>query len=141
MVEQWVTDEDLRAAFDRFAAAIPGFAMPVAYGLARLDVHGCHFGYVNTIGAVRPLPAAVLASVCGYVCSTATFELTRNDVERAVTLLTPAEAATHMSHPNLWSWRELLGEGPPGATFQALFVANASDPPVDENDAQFRALI
>ena len=140
-MEAWVTDEDLRAACDRFAAAIPGFAMPVAYGLARLDGNEPHFGHVNAIGAVRPLPAAVLASVCGYVCSTATFGLSRMDVERAIRLLTPAEAATHLPRPNLWSWRALVGEAPPRATFRALFVANVTDPSVDDYDAQFRLLI
>lgn len=67
MSEAWVTDGDLRLALERLADQIPGFAMPVAYGLARKDSSGLSFGHVNALGAVRPIPALVLASVCGYV--------------------------------------------------------------------------
>jgi hypothetical protein len=140
-VGPWVTDQELEAACDRFAAAIPGFAMPVAYGLARLDAAGPCFGHVNAIGAVRPLPAAVLALVCGYVCTTATFSLDRAEVERAVQLLAPAEGATHIPHPNLWSWRALLDGAPRSAAFRACFVASENDAPFDAYDMAFRLLI
>jgi hypothetical protein len=115
--------------------------MPVAYGLARLDASGPCFGHVNAVGAVRPLPATVLASVCGYVSTTATFPLNCADVQRAVQLLTPAEAATHIPHPNLWSWRALLENARPSAEFRACFVANENDAPFDEYDMAFRLLI
>jgi hypothetical protein len=141
MSEAWVTDEDLSAARLRFAAGIPGFVMPVAYGVARLDQDGPTFGHVNTLGAVRPIPAVVLASVCGYVASTATYRLDREGFERAAALLAPAEAATHVVHLNLWSWRELLDGGTPDSEFLAFFLADAEDPPVDAHDEQFRRLI
>ena len=40
MAEQWVTDADLQAARERFAATIPGFVHPVAYAVARRTGHG-----------------------------------------------------------------------------------------------------
>lgn len=141
MIDAWVTDDDLQAACDHFASAIPGFVMPIAYGIARLDQDEFCFGHVNAIGAVRSLPAVILASVCGYVCETATFRLDREDVAEAVRRLTPAEAAIHIPHPNLWSWRDLLVAGTLDAEFLAFFVASADDAPVDEYDARFRELI
>src|SRR5687768_6875725 len=127
-VERWVTDEDLAAARQRFAEQIPGFAAPAAYGVARVDDGELTFGHVNDIGGNHRLPAAVLASVCGYVADTATFELSREEFSRAVELLSPAEAAEHWDHPNLWSWRELLESADAGSKFVAMFVRNADDP-------------
>lgn len=141
MSEGWVTDDDLHAVREQFAAQIPGLAMPVAYGVARKDASGLTFGHVNTFGAVRPLPAVVLASVCGYVATTGVFRLTRERFAEAVERLGPAEAATHMPHPNLWSWRDLLTNADAGSSFLAFFVADPGDPPVDHDDAQFRQLL
>jgi hypothetical protein len=141
MSEVWATDDDLRAARERFAAQIPGLRMPAAYGVARKDASGLAFGHVNTFGAVRPLPAVVLASVCGYVATTGVFRLTRERFAEAVERLAPAEAATHMPHPNLWSWRDLLVNAGTGSTFLAFFVADPGDPAVDYDDAQFRQLL
>jgi hypothetical protein len=141
MSEAWVTDDDLRSARERFAAQIPGFVMPVAYGVARKDASELMFGHVNAPGAVRPLPAVVLASVCGYVATTGVYRLDHERLAEAVERLTPAEAATHMPHPNLWSWRDLLTHAGADSTFLAFFVARADDPPADEDDAQFRQLL
>lgn len=141
MPEAWVTDNDLRAALDRFAAQIPGFVLPAAYTVARKDGSKLTFGHLNRFGAVRPLPAVVLASVCGYVATTAVFRLDHEEFGAAVDRLTPAEAATHMPHPNLWSWRDLLTGADRNSHFVAIFVADADDPPVDQDDAQFRQLL
>src|SRR6185503_2649137 len=136
MTEAWITDDDLRAARDRFAAGIPGFVMPVAYGVARRDGSALSFGHVNAVGAVRPLPAVVLASVCGYVDTSGVFELSRDRFAEVVERLAPAEAAVHLPHPNLWSWRALLAQARPEDVFAAFFLADAGDPV----DARFRAL-
>ena len=138
MSEAWVTDDDLRAAGDRFAAQIPGFVMPAAYTTARKDGPTLTFGHINGFGAVRPLPAVVLASVCGYVAATAVFDLDRARFAAAIDRLAPAEAATHVPHPNLWSWRDLLNKASPDSLFLAIFVANVDDPPVNHDDARFR---
>lgn len=141
MIEAWVTDDDLTVATDRFASTIPGYALPVAQGVARLDQGALTFGHVNKIGAIRALPAAILAGVCGYANKTGTFRMSYADFAEAVRRLAPAEAATHMPHPNLWSWRELLAAGTSDSEFLAFFVASADDAPVDEYDVQFRELI
>ena len=138
MNEAWTTDEDLRAAGARFASAIPGYGPPAAFGVARRDPDdGLVFGHVNPPGAARPLSAVVLATVSGYVATTTVARLDRGTFARAVDLVAPAEAATHVPHPNLWSWRKLL-EGP--GTFLAFFVADVADPLVDEDDRAFRSL-
>jgi hypothetical protein len=121
--DAWPTDEDLRAARERFAARIPGYVQPTAYTLARKDPGGLTFGYLNGPGGEHKLPAAVLASVCGYVNRSAVFRLSRDQAAKAVELLAPAEAATHWEHPNLWSWRRLLAGAKHGSSFLAYFVA------------------
>ncbi len=65
--DAWPTDEDLRAAYDRFAAQIPGYVQPTAYTLARRGPDGLTVGHLNEPGGEHKLPAAVLALVCGYV--------------------------------------------------------------------------
>ena len=126
-MEAWATDDLLASAVRRFADGIPGYVMPVAYGVARVDGDGVTLGHVNGLGRVRRLPAVVLASVCGYVDSSGNFALTREQLEDAVVRLSPAEAATHMPHPNLWTWRTLLTDADTGSTFHAYFLADASD--------------
>jgi hypothetical protein len=133
--EKWVTDEDLAAAVERFTAKIDGYVAPAAYGVARVDADQLTFGEVNAFGNTRCLPAVVLASVCGYTARTATFALTRDQLAEAIELLTPADAAAHMDHPNLWSWQALLAGAGPSSSFRAFYVADAADP----CDAEFRA--
>jgi len=141
MVEAWPTDDDLLAAQQRFAATIPGLVLPAAYAVARADPSGLRFGHVNRPGAVRPLPAVVLASVCGYVATTSVYRLDRAQFSQAIELLNPAEAATHMRHPNLWSWRALLAHGRPDSVFLAFFLADLDDPPLGPDDELFRDLL
>jgi hypothetical protein len=136
--ESWRTDEDLQAARERFAAEIPGFVPPAAYAVARRDGEELTFGHVNEPGGMHRLPAAVLASVCGYVATTGVHPLSREQLAEAVERLAPAEAATHWAHPNLWSWRQLLADASPDSTFLACFLADVADPPVDAADARFR---
>ena len=141
MAEAWVTDEDLREAHDRFAEGIPAYRSPAAYGVARVDADGLIFGHLNPPGAVRPLPAVVLAAACGYTNSTMTVRMKSDLLQKATDLLSPAEAATHMPHPNLWSWRRLMDEAGPEAQFVAFFIADPDDPAVDDLDAQFRTML
>lgn len=124
--DSWPTDDDLRAAHGRFASRIPGYVQPVAYVLVRRDRGGLAVGHVNQPGGEHKLPAAVLASVCGYVSRSGVFQLTHDQVIEAVELLAPAEAAVHWDHPNLWSWRRLLATAEPGSSFLAYFVAPMS---------------
>ena len=127
-IEAWRTDEDLLAARTRFAATIPGYVQPVAYGMARLDDGELTFAHVNRPGGAHLLPAVVLASVCGHVADTGTYRMTHAQFATAIELLAPAEAATHWDHPNLWSWRELLRTASADSTFVAFFVRDLDDP-------------
>ena len=124
--DTWPSDEDLRAAHGRFAARIFGYVQPTAYTLARRDPGGLTVGHLNEPGGEHKLPAAVLASVCGYVNRTSVYRLGHDQVAEAVELLAPAEAAVHCEHPNLWSWRRLLSAAEPGSYFLAYFVAPAA---------------
>ncbi|HVA73875.1 MAG TPA: hypothetical protein VNF71_04870 [Acidimicrobiales bacterium] len=141
IAERWVTDDDLFAARRRFADRIPGFRPPVAYSVARMDDGHLSFGHVNGPTGEHRLPAAVLASFCGYTNRTGTFALSRDDFSCAVAALAPAEAATHWEHPNLWSWRRLLEQAGPESSFIALYLTNLDDPVADEHDAAFRSLL
>lgn len=141
MKNAWVTDNDLSAAQSHFASMIPSFTMPAAYSVARIDLLGLKFGHINKLNEVRPLPATILAYVCGYTSSTGTFPLTRHQFESAITGLSPAEAAKHMEHPNLWSWRELLNSSDSESEFLACFVASPLDECVNKADALFRTCI
>ena len=130
----WTTTEELHAARDRFAAAIPGYVSPASYTVARRDGDDLTFGHVNHDGTLHQLPSVVLATVCGHVSGPATYELRAERFGAAIALLAPAEAATHVDHPNLSSWRRLLDEAQPSSTFvvcfepDAEFLARASSP-------------
>ena len=139
--ERWVTDDDLLAARERFANQVSGYRQPVAYSVARLDDGQLTFGHINDPTSDHRLPAVVLASFCGYTNRTGTFPLSTDDFSRAVAALSPAEAATHWQHPNLWSWRRLLEEARPESTFIAFYVTAIHDPVTDEHDATFRSLL
>jgi hypothetical protein len=139
--EHWRTDDELAAAVAEFTRRTPGYVLPAAYGVARLDSGMLSFGEVNGLGHARRLPAVVLAHVCGYRGRTSTYRLGPAQFGRAVTLLAPAEAAVHLQHPNLWSWRQLLEEAGPSSEFLAFFVADPRDEPVGPHDAVFRSRI
>jgi hypothetical protein len=138
--ERWTTDADLAAARDRFAAQVPGYVPPVAYALARRDPGGLVFGHVNQIGAARGLPAAALAVVCGYSNRSGTSTLDAEQVQEVLRRLAPAEAATHVPHPNIWSWRTLLEESTGNEEFVAFYWAQEDDRPRTPDEAEFLAL-
>ena len=123
---EWRTDEDLAAARRWFAARIPGFQPPVAYGVAREDDGELVFGHVNAPGGEHRLPAEVLATVCGHASGPVTHVMTAAQLRQAVELLAPAEAAVHWEHPDLWSWRELLDGAGSTSRFLAFFVATST---------------
>jgi hypothetical protein len=135
----WSTDEELASAVKHFTEKIPGYVTPAAYGVARLDDGNLTFGEVNDVGNTRRLPAVVLAFVCGYSADTATYELSAEQMTEVATLLAPADAAVHMDHPNLWSWRELLEKSNPASTFLAFYLRDLGDKPVGAYDDAFRA--
>ena len=131
----WVTDDDLRAARERFTASIPGWMQPVVHGLVT-TINGVTRVQVVS-GMDHRLPAAVLGSVIGRVSGTATFSVSAAQLAKAIELLTPAEAALHCPHPNLWAWRRVLAEGP--TAIDAVFIDDLSDPVSSESDRLLRS--
>ena len=131
----WVTPDDLRAARERFTASIPGWVQPVVHGLVT-TIDGVTRVQVVS-GLDHRLPAVVLGSAIGRVSGTATFEVTPQQLASAVELLTPAEAALHCPHPNLWTWRRVLAENP--SAIYAVFIDDLSDGISSEADALLRS--
>lgn len=137
MSEHWETVEEIGAARRRFEAALPGWRRPAAYGVGRSDgADGIEFARVN--GAEHPLPAAVLATVCGYRGVTGSFRLSRAELARAIDLLAPAEACTAYQHPNLAAWRKLRDGLHEGQTAVAVFVDDWEAPSDDPHVAALR---
>lgn len=133
-----MTADDVLAAKQQFIAAMDGFELPVAYSVARCDCDGFTFAHVNEVGGTHDLPAAVLATVCGYRTGNATIALTYQEFATAVDLLTPAEACQAFDHPNLWSWRRLLAASSSDAAFVVVCVADLAAAPTSEAEAAFR---
>ncbi|THV36998.1 hypothetical protein [Glycomyces buryatensis] len=134
MNERWETVEEIAAAREGFETALPGWQRPAAFGLGTLDEHGkLEFARVNV--GENPLPAVVLATVCGYRNETGSFRLSRKDLTRVIELLSPAEACTAYQHPNLWAWRQLLLNLEMDDEAIAVFIADwdslGDDPYVD----------
>lgn len=127
--EQWVTRDEVLAARLRYESAIPGWRCPRLYGLGVRKGHGdiwfpfiCHGDH--------PLPAAVLATVCGHRSGSASYEMTVDQLDDAIRRLAPAEACTDWDHPNLAAWRQVrrsLGAEPDWGVV-AVFDADPGSP-------------
>lgn len=139
MSERWETHEEIVAAYQLFAEQAPGFKPPAAYGLGIVEGDGVRFPHVNQ--GEHLLPAVVLALVCGYRKGTRVIQLGRDQLDRAIDLLAPAEACTIYRHPNLWAWRTMRADAGPEATYVAVFVGDLADPVTDEHDAVFRSTL
>jgi hypothetical protein len=138
VTEAWVTDDDLRMARERFASGIDGWVQPVAHGIVTTSADGASKVEVVS-GLDHRLPAIVLASVIGRSAGTQTVTVSVDQLRRAAELLAPAEAALHMPHPNLWTWRRLISERP--ALIEAVFVDELDDPLSSEADGLLRAAL
>ena len=103
--ERWSTPDEIAAARARFEAAIPGWRDPAVYAVGRRTGDGVEFARINT--SVHRLPAVILATVAGHATGSASYILDLGTFDRAIALLTPAEADTSQDHPNLWAWRRL----------------------------------
>ena len=148
VVDEWRTTDDLIAARERFEAQLPGYVRPAAYGVGVATFSGSGapldtwFPHVNT--DAHRLPSVVLATVCGYRDTTASYELSAEQLAEAAELLAPAEACVDVPHPNLWTWRSLLASlaassaGPVRRRLVVTFIADLSDPPIDSHDAYLR---
>jgi hypothetical protein len=126
MFEQWHTIADLDAARERFAAAIPGWRPPAAFGVARLVADRPVFARV-AVGD-SPLSAVVLATVCGHRGGSASYSLTPAGLDRVIAMLSPAAACAELAHPNLHAWRTLRPQLVLGEHALAVFAADLSTP-------------
>ncbi len=135
--ERWETPEAIAAAYERFVAAIPGWRPPAAYGLGVPAGDGTEIEFVRVNVGEHPLPAVVLATVCGHTAGTASYVMDVPALDRAIALLEPAEACTAYEHPNLWAWRRLRTELADDARVVAVFV---DDVTADDGDAAVAAL-
>lgn len=124
MTEAWITDDDLRRARERFSAQIDGWVQPVLHGIVTTSADGSTRVQVVS-GMDHRLPAIVLGSVIGRRRGTGTMPVTPDQLRTAIELLAPAEAATHIAHPNLWAWRRIVDEG--HALIEAVFVDDLED--------------
>jgi hypothetical protein len=136
MTSGWVTDDDLRDAYLAFAAQIDGWVEPEAHGVIEVAADGTRTVAIANERNHR-LPAVVLARVLGRVSGTETWELSLERLTAGLKLLSPAEAAVHMEHPNLWAWKRLLTEKPYG--LEAVFIDDLDDDPSGEADTLLRA--
>ncbi|MEV8515062.1 hypothetical protein [Dactylosporangium sp. NPDC051484] len=137
MTERWETVEAIAAARDRFEAAIPGWRPPAAFGIARDGADGPSFARVGS--AENRLPAAVLATVCEHVGGSGSYRLGRDDLERVIGLLAPAQACTDVEHPNLVAWQRLYADLAPGEHVVAVFAADLTDAAGDRYVAALQA--
>ncbi|AJR18610.1 pyridoxamine 5'-phosphate oxidase family protein [Pimelobacter simplex] len=137
-LDEWATLDGLGRIRVRLGEQIDGWQQPAGYALA-LDGE---LGHVNGPGGMHGLPAVVLATVLKHDGATATLDVTAQQLDEAITALTPAEACTDVEHPNLWSWRELrdrLREQGGRGRVTAVFVRDTADPVSSEDDARLRA--
>lgn len=134
MTRTWATDDELRAAREHFASLIPGWRQPVVHGLVTTTAGVSRVQVVS--GLDHRLPAVVLSSVIGRSSGTTTVAVSAEQLAEAAELLAPAEAALHMPHPNLWTWRRVLAEG--ADLIEAVFIDDLSDPARSPADALLR---
>lgn len=135
--ERWATPEEIAAARERFEAAIPGYQPPATFGVGRRVGDGVEFARIST--PPHRLPAAILATVCGYRQGSASDVVTPGDLDRAIELLAPAEADTSQPHPNLWAWRELRARLAATDEVVVVFDADPAQPCADPYVQAMRA--
>jgi hypothetical protein len=135
-VDEWATLDGLGRIRERLAAQLDGWAYPVGFGIA-LD--GA-FGHVNAPGGAHRLASVVLATVLKHDGSTATLDVSAQQLDEAITALAPAAACTEVEHPNLGAWQALREElRARGGRLTAVFVRDPADPVSSDDDATLRA--
>jgi hypothetical protein len=135
VAERWSTLEQIQEALARHEQRMPGWVRPAAYAVGVVDEQGARFPVVNV--GTHPLPAVILAEVCGHRRSgNWTYILTVDELEQAIHGLSPALAWVESDHPNLQAWREVVSSvrARPleDLIIVAVFIGNLDQPPRDE---------
>ena len=130
--EDWSSLDGLGRIRERIAASIEGWSPPVAWTVLGDDARPV----LNRPGGRHGLAAVALASVIKHDGSTATVPVSRQQLEWAITLLSPAEQCPGVSHPNMEAWRALLDAGQ--SEFHAVFISSLDDPVSSAYDRSFR---
>ena len=120
--ERWVTREEVLAARDRFEAGLPGWERPARFGVGLQPPSRADVWFPFVCLGDHPLPAAVLATVCGHREGAASYGLERTHLDDAIRLLAPAGACADFDHPNLEAWQVVRSiHGTAGGTIVAAF--------------------
>jgi hypothetical protein len=135
--ERWATPEEIAAARERFEAAMPGYQPPATSAVGRRVGDGVEFARISS--PPHRLPAAILATVCGYRQGSASYRLAPGDLDRAIALIAPAEADTSQPHPNLWAWRDLRARLSDDDEVIVVFDADPAQPSTDPYVLAMRA--
>lgn len=141
--EQWDTIEAIMTAKERLATRMPGWLAPQTYGVTLVPAGSSEVRFPVVNVPVHELPSLVLGLITGHRGGSATYELTPSELEAAITLLAPAEAALMYNHPNLLSWRQLARDwtDDPAARVFTVFIADYSDDITSQYDAALRRQI
>jgi len=146
MTDGLTTIAEIDAARRAIELAIPGYQTPMAFGLgvATIAANGdvLDVAYPHVQATTNSFPGAVLASAVGHVNGTATYRVTREQLETAIALVMPAETVD-VPHPNLAAWRaclDVVATESFGGDRQlvASFIGDATDAPSDAIDGYLR---
>jgi hypothetical protein len=146
MQPDWSTPEGLAAIASALAATIDDWQPPAAYAVGISSASSSpevEFPHVNGPGAGHGLPGVILAKVVGHARGSVTYDLSAAQLATAIETLTPAEACTSTSHPNLAAWREVHAElaSNPARTAYAVFIGDLDSAVVSEPEATLRMLL
>lgn len=140
----WSTPAGLAAIKEHLTRRIDGWRQPVAWAVGITSASSdpsWQLPHVNAPGGSHGLAAVVLASVLRHDGSTATLDVSPEQLAAAAEGLSPAQACTQVEHPNLAAWHGLLAEieGNPVRELVAIFVADLDDPASSDADGEMRA--
>ena len=140
----WSTPDGLAAIADHLAAQVDGWTRPTAWAVAISPASSdpeWELPHVNLPGGRHGLAAVVLATVLRHDGSTATLDVSTDQLAAAVEALAPARACEQLEHPNLAAWQGLLAAAHdnPARELVAVFVADLDDPISSDVDGAMRA--
>jgi 2,3,4,5-tetrahydropyridine-2-carboxylate N-succinyltransferase len=146
MTEGYTTIDEITADRERIEASIEGYISPAAFGLGVAtvadngDVLDVSYPHVQ-VGRYA-YPAAILAKVTGHTSGTATYQVSSEQLEEALSIVKPAESVA-IPHPNAAAWRAcaaLVGVPAAGGRRQLVvsFIGALDDAPIDAIDGYLR---